>query len=416
MRILGADISPDPSSTEPRENTLVLLDASGRLAAARHPRSLPELAVAAGELAGGEPFLLGIDVPVAQPEREARFRVVDNLVQRRIGYRLSHARPTGAAASGRPVSESLLAALAIAGFPCLPYPDRDRRASGLAEIHPGLTLKVLLWHGSAAAGEAAHTAREELFRACVPPAYRRPKGRRAGDWAERAASLDLLLRALGTVPGFDLDPARDALRAAASDLETDRAASIFDACLIAGTARRYLESPEDCLFLGDRKDGYVILPADAFVRRLAARETRPSPSGLFPRGSLRARLGAVSDLRAAGLLDVPGRPQETEAVFHKIPLYEFDNLDEMLWWKHCRHLDGPALPVEGLREIAVSLGREDDPDGRTPQLSLRRSRHRTLSFRFEPPGTWRARVPTRDGKTYAFRVLRAVYETLPVEE
>ena len=62
------------------------------------------------------------------------------------------------------------------------------------------------------------------------------------------------------------------------------------------------------------------------------------------------------------------------------------------------------------------FGRADAPDERPSPLRLVRSRHRTLSFRFEPPASWRARVPTRDGKTYAFRVVRAVYETLPAEE
>jgi hypothetical protein len=44
-------------------------------------------------------------------------------------------------------------------------------------------------------------------------------------------------------------------------------------------------------------------------------------------------------------------------------------------------------------------------------LRLTRSRHKTLSFRFEPPQIWRARIAPRDGRTYPFRVLRAVYET-----
>ncbi len=416
MRILGADLYADPSSPESREGAVVLLDEDGRVAAARHPSTVPGLAAAVGELAGGEPFLLGVDVPVVTPERPSRARTVESSVLRRLGFRLPASGRTVADAARSPANgESLLAALAVAGFPCLPYPDRDLRASGLAEIHPGLSLKVLLWQGSAVA-EGSHPAREEIFRAYTVLPYRRPPGRRGSDWAERAAALDLVLRTAGPLPGFDLDPPRNALRGAASDPEVERAASLLDACLIAGTARRYMKSPEDCMFLGDRKEGYVILPADGFVRRLALRETRPGRSGLFPRGSLRARLGAAADLHAAGLLDVPGRPQDTEAVFHRIPLYEFDNLDEMLWWKHCRHLDGPALPTEGLRELVVLLGREDAPDGRASPLRLLRSRHQTLSFRFEPPSSWRARVPTRDGRTYAFRVLRAVYETLPAEE
>jgi hypothetical protein len=193
----------------------------------------------------------------------------------------------------------------------------------------------------------------------------------------------------------------------------ERAAGIFDATLIAGTARRYLESPETCLFLGDRERGYVILPADGLVRRLALASTAAPAGQLFPQASLRERLGPHSRLRSVELLSVPGRPQRTEASFKDLPRYEFDNLDEMLWWKHCRHLAGPSLPTEGLHELVVLIG--SDPENATP-LKLQRSRHQTLSFRFEPPAAWRARVTTRDGRTYAFRVLRAVYETLPAAD
>ena len=77
--------------------------------------------------------------------------------------------------------------------------------------------------------------------------------------------MDLVLRVLGTVEDFDLQPAADALARASSNLDMDRAAGILDASLIAGTARRYLERPEGCLFLGDRAQGYVILPADGPV-------------------------------------------------------------------------------------------------------------------------------------------------------
>jgi hypothetical protein len=228
--------------------------------------------------------------------------------------------------------------------------------------------------------------------------------------------MDVILRALGRDDTFDLEPAREALLRAESDLGLQRAAGILDALLIAGTARRYLESPETCLFLGDREHGYVILPADGLVRRLAQSGTAVAGDRLFPRASLRERLGAYAQLRSVGLLPVPGRPQRTEAVFKNPPHYEFDNLDEMLWWKHCRHLTGPTLPTEGLQELLVLLG-PDSPDGGDPApLKLLRSRHQTLSFRFDPPPAWRERIATRDGKVYPFRVLRAVYETLPVTD
>jgi len=80
----------------------------------------------------------------------------------------------------------------------------------------------------------------------------------------------------------------------------------------------------------------------------------------------------------------------------------------MLWWKHCRHLAGPELPTDGLREIVVYV--DASGDDATLSLLLIRSRHKTLSFRFEPPAAWRRRVPPRDGKTYRFRVVRASFD------
>lgn len=253
--------------------------------------------------------------------------------------------------------------------------------------------------------------RQEMFRAYPLPRYRPHQLPAKTGWAERAGMLDRAVRALGTVPGFDIDTVRDALARIDDDTSARHAAGLFDALLIAGTVRRYLEDPERCLFAGDSEGGYVILPADDFIRGLGA-EHRAAPARLFPKESLRERLAGSARLRPAGLLDLPGQPARLEAQFEKQPRYEFDNLDEMVWWKHCRHVDGPTLPTEGLHRLTVRLTRSGDAE---TDLHLVRSRHRTLSYRFDPPEAWRKRVPTRDGKTYAFDVLRAQYETLPAE-
>jgi hypothetical protein len=404
MRILGADLSWERAEGEQGLGTLALLDGGGRVSALRHPANLPELAATVAELAEDEPYLVGVNVPLTAPPKPSKSRPVDNLVRRRFGYR---AKPT----TGTLTGEGLLAALAAAGTPCLPYPDRDRRRSGLAEIQPGLVLKALLWERAPAARGSGHPFREEVFRAYAAPVYRPGVGRGRSTWAETTARLDLLLRSLEGVDGFDLAPTQVAISTAASDSEVDRAGSILEASLLAGTARRYLEAPETCVFLGDPDKGYTILPADAFIRKLGLREGPPSREQLFPRASLRDRLEGVAELRPLELLAVPGRPQRLEAVFREMPLYEFDNVDEMLWWKHCRHLSGPVMPIEGLQELSVRLGSEDE--GERPPLRLVRSRHRTLSFRFDPPDTWRLRLPTRDGRTYPFRVLRANFDALP---
>lgn len=390
MRVVGVEAST---------HTAVLLDARGAVARVERFRSLPAVAAEVGTLAGNEPFLIGANVPVVVPKRAGRTRPVERLVRRRLGVRLppgGRATPSGVTALA---GESLLAGLAAAGQPCLPYPDRDRRRSGLAEIHPALVLKALLWpHSAFAAGEESPT-RSAMFRSYEPPAYR----------ARGAAALDLLLTALGRSEGLDLEPTRAALARAASGEDVEQAAAIFDATLIAATALRYLEDPESCLFLGDPETGYTILPADPFIRRLALGPVTARRERLFPQASLREQLGQGARLRPADLLDLPGRAARTEAEFEIPPRYEFDNLDEMLWWKHCRHVGGPAIPTEGLRELTVTLA----PHGPTDPapLKLARSRHRTLSFRFEPPAAWRPRLPARDGRTYPFSVLRAVYET-----
>jgi hypothetical protein len=274
-------------------------------------------------------------------------------------------------------------------------------------------MKILLWERSAPARGAAPAERSDRFRAYELPEIRQAPGRGRGSWAERATALDLVVRALASDDRLDLRPAGEALAAASDEAGVERAVSILDASIAAATGRRYLEAPETCVFLGDRESGYVILPADGFVRSLVLGEPPAARARLFPVGSLRERLGALAELRATDLLPIPGRPHRTEAVLREPPLYEFDNVDEMLWWKHCRHVSGPVLPVEGLSEIVVNLGSEPAEEGRAAALRLVRSRHRTLSFRFDPPSAWRARVPTRDGRTYPFRILRASFETLP---
>jgi predicted RNase H-like nuclease len=413
VRILGADLSGESAEGGGTPNTLALLDDGGRVSVVRHPTSLPDLAAMVAELTHGEPFVLGVNLPLVAPARTSKFRPVDNLVRRRFGYRLAPIKRTEAPHGGA-TGAAVLGALAATGSPCLSYPDRDRRESGLAEVHPGLVIKSLLWESAPAALAPAHPFREEAFRAYAAPAYRASAGRVRSTWAETASRLDLLLRALQGTAGFDLTRAREVLAVAATEGEVARAGSILDASLLAGTARRYLDSPETCVFLGDPESGYTILPANGFIRKLGLRDGPPKKGQLFPRTSLRERLGVSAELRALELLAVPGRPQRLEAVFRDVPLYEFDNVDEMMWWKHCRHLSGPAMPTEGLQELAVEL----DPDGSEgrPVLRLVRSRHRTLSFRFDPPDTWRLRLPTRDGKTYPFRVLRANYDVLPAAD
>jgi hypothetical protein len=400
MRVLGADLRE--LDLPAGEANIVVLDETGGVAATAHASDLPAFAREVARLASGEPFVLAVDVPVVGPAAAGKPRRVDGWVHRRLGVRLPFLRG-GTAPSGT----ALLAALATAGHPCLPYPDRDRRQPGLAEIHPELVLKSILWESSIAATAREIPDREAVLRALAVPSYRGPRLARATA-AERFAAVDLALRVAASTAGFDVRPAREELGRASTEGAVARAASLLDAALLAGTARRYLEEPERCAFVGAREHGYTILPADAFVRRIALKELPRAPdrARLFPRATLHQRLGDQATVRPLELLDMGGRAQRIEAIFETAPLYEFDNVDEMMWWKHCRHLAGPDLPVEGLDEMVVRL---EPADGEVT-LRLVRSRHKTLSFRFEPPSGWRLHLAPRDGKTYAFRVLRAVFE------
>jgi len=418
VKVFGVDLTRGVASGTdgPAPHTLVLLDDGGKVVRHQQLQTLPAVAAAVGSLAADEPFVLGVNIPVVVPAKPARARPVENTVRRRFGCRLP---PGGRASLGAEplgvAGEALMAGLATLGLPCLPYPDRDQRRSGLAEAHAGVTIKALLWESSLMAAARDAEGREALFRSYAVPPYRAANMPARSGWGDHAMALELLLRALDPVEGYDLLPARDALARSMTRDAVEQAAALLDAALIAGTALRYLQSPERCLFLGDHESGYVIMPADSLVRRLGASEIRPSAGGLFPQESLRERLGADAALRSVDLLDVPGRPQRIEAAFHNSPVYEFDNVDEMMWWKHCRHLSGPRLPTEGLSEMSVTLDPEPAGAETPPALQLVRSRHRVLSFRFDPPGGWRARVPTRDGRTYRFRVGRAIFQTLPAD-
>ena len=395
MRILGATVRElTPSGGR---GALAALDADGRIATLTAIDGVPALTREAVRLAAGEPFLLAADLAIVQGSGKSRR--VDGWVHRRLSVRLAAVR-----ASSLPGSE-LVAALAAAGQPALPYPDRDRRRTGLVEIHPELVLKALLWESSAAASSPSLPDREEILRALEVPVYRGAKLTRAS-WAERFALLDRALRMV-SISELDHGALREELTKAVTVDAVDRAAASFDAALLAFAARRYMEEPERCAFVGDRESGYTVLPADAFLRRVVLREpARADRGALFPKASLKDRLGSHAEVRPLELIDLPGRAQHFEAVFRQAPLLEFDNVDEMLWWKHTRHLDGPEIPSEGLREMVVKLEAETDH----APLRLTRSRHKTLSFRFEPPHTWRARIAPRDGRTYPFRVLRATYE------
>ncbi len=409
MKLLGIELAT-PHVEGDGARALVMLDDDGAVAKTTRVTGLPAIASQVGKLTDGEPFLLGVDVPVVVPAKPARVRPVENLIRRRFRQKMS-AGGRGATEGSSVLGEMLMAGLATAGFPCLPYPDRDRRRSGLAETLPALILKSLLWQRSPIGEDHDHAAREALLRAWTAPVYRRTQLPARSDWADQAIALETTLATLGSIPGYDFTVVWEALGQAASAQETEDAAALFDATLIASTARRYLDAPESCLFAGEREDGYVIVPADSLVRRMWLSDAGPASGVLFPQASLRERLGGNARLRPVDLLHVPGRPPQGEATFNKIPLYEFDNVDEMLWWKHCRHLAGPKMPVNGLHEMQVELGDEGPSDGGS--LRLVRSRHQALSFRFDHPEAWRRHLPTRDNRTYAFRVLRAVYDTAP---
>lgn len=404
MNVFGADLAQGIPDKGPPAWTLVATDDSGSVTAVRRPASLPGLVAEIAELTGGDPFLLGVNIPVAAPARATRTRPFEGLLRKKFGVRLL----TGARTEDRGIGgEQLLGALASAGHACLTYPDRNSRNSGLAEIHPGPALKGLLWTGSRIGDELEDGERELFCRSYKVPAYRRTGARSRTGREEIASALDLLIRSLASARGYDFTPVLEALAALERVEDAERAASLFDACIIAGTARRHVDAPESCIFVGERETGYTILPSDDFLRRLLLPAPAARRGKLFPQASLEESLRKIADIRSQDLLAVRGKPRKLQAVFRELPCYEFENVDEMLWWKRCRHLGGPVLPTDGLVEMSVRL------ESGSGSLSLVRSRHTALSFRFHAPAAWRARMQPRDNKIYRFQVVRASYDTEP---
>ena len=405
MRVLGIELA---TTRKAGPHTLVALNPEGKIERVERISGLPAIADAVRRLSEGEPFLLGVDIPVVVPLKPAKARPVESLIRRRFRARI--ASGGRGAEDGGLNGDGLMAALATAGMPSLPYPDRDRRQSGIAETHCGLILKSVSWQRSAVGAERNPSTQEQLFRAWNATPYRTATMPARSDWPDQAVAIEAMLQRLDHCDDYDTDAIVEALRDARDRDQTEAAAALFDAMLIACTARRYLEAPESCLFAGERDEGYLILPADSLMRRLWLNDSSTVSGELFPRESLRDRIGAEARLRPLDLLNVPGRPERLEAIFHEAPLYEFDNVDEMMWWKHCRHLRGSQIPTNGLQELHVEIDGDGDD---APALKLVRSRHRALSFRFDRPDAWRRQIPTRDNRTYPFRVIRAIYETAP---
>jgi len=406
VKIFGADLARTGQNNETPEWTLVYLDTSGSVQRVHHPSSLGGLIAEISEMAGDDPFLLGLNIPVAVPAKSSRTRPFESVLRKKFGIRI---QPGGRNAlhgsEGALTGEKLLAGLAGAGLACLTYPDKNRRTSALAEIHPGPALKSLLWIGSELGKNLPQDERESLCRSWQSPAYQPGSGRRKREWTEFLPSLDLLIRILSKQAGYDFSPTAKLLTEISSGKEFTRAVSIFDACLIAGTARRHMETPEACAFCGARESGYTILPSDDFLRRMLIDPPAAGKKKLFPQATLKESLRDVADIRSLDLLQVKGKPKNIQAIFRELPCYEFENVDEMLWWKRCRHVDGPPLPTDGLTELSVQV----EGDSRR-SLALQRSRHTALSFRFHPPAAWRSLMQPRDNKVYKFHILRASYE------
>ncbi len=407
MNIFGADLArPNPAEEAP-EWTLVALDRSGKIRDVRRPSSIGALITEISAWTGDDPFLLGVDIPVVLPARETRTRPFEGVLRKKLGVRIPPGGRAALPTGERSVTgEKLLAGLAGAGLACLTWPDKNRRTSALAEIHPAPALKSLFWIDAALGAGLSQEERAELCRATPIPAYAPVPGKRSRRPADLLFSLDLLVRALAPCSGFDFQPVADLLKEISDEAGAGRAASLLNACLIAGTARRYLDAPETCVFCGERESGYTILPSDDFLRRILVAPASGPKRKLFPQATLEERLGKVADLLPLDLLKVRGKPEKLQAVFREPPCYEFENVDEMLWWKRCRHVEGPPLPTEGLLELSIRLAGEEDR-----LLNLVRSRHTALSFRFEPPGAWRRAMRPRDNRVYRFQVLRASYET-----
>ena len=67
MDYLGADISRPVADGGTTSHTVVSLRDDGRLARVDHVATLPAVAATVGTLAGDDPFLLGVNLPIVVP-------------------------------------------------------------------------------------------------------------------------------------------------------------------------------------------------------------------------------------------------------------------------------------------------------------------------------------------------------------
>ena len=218
--------------------------------------------------------------------------------------------------------------------------------------------KSLLWERSTAASARDLPDREAVLRALSLPEYRERRARRGRAWPSGTPRSTRRCTRCPRADGFDFRPGVGRARSARDRIEAvAAAASLFDATLLAGTARRYLEEPERCAFVGLRETGYVVLPADAFVRRVALREPARAPghAALFPRASLESRLAPHATVRPSALLDMPGQAQRVEAVFERNRGTSSTTSTRCCGGSTAGISPDPSFPPTGSHEIVVRL-------------------------------------------------------------
>ena len=140
MKLLGIELAtPLPEGSGAR--ALVLLGDDGSVEKVQRVSGIPAIATEIGRLADGEPFLLGVDIPVVVPVKAARVRPVESLVRRRFRQKMNAGGRAASEDSGLP-GETLMAGLGavISEEPsCVP----GFRAMTLVPLHQRAILVTL---------------------------------------------------------------------------------------------------------------------------------------------------------------------------------------------------------------------------------------------------------------------------------
>jgi hypothetical protein len=291
----------------------------------------------------GRAVSLAVDVPVAVGGKSGKPRRVDGWLRRRLGVRITVSRGPSAG------SDLLTAWRWRAPVPSVP---RSRSPAVRSRRDPSGALRQgLMWESRRPRPRTIFKTVSRSLRALPVPEYRTlVRSRDVGRPLRRAR------RDAPAVLGSD---GYDFRRRSTSSTRATRTGRALAASLVRRDARggpRGAISRARALRVRRlARRGYVVLPADPFVRRVALREPARAAghTPLFPQRSLESRLAPHAVIRPLARSTCRDKPNRWRPFSRRSRATSSTTSTRMMWWKHGRHLAGPELPTDGLHEIVV---------------------------------------------------------------